>query len=147
MPSPTSVVPGPVAASPARVASEAGTGLVASVVGVAVFLVLLLVAVQVAFDLYGRSAVTAAALSAASAVAGSNAGASFSAQAKASADARAVLGRYGASATFAWRVSPQVVELTVSVRNPSVLPSFAATGLGLRQWQQSVVVRREMLRP
>lgn len=128
-------------------AGEAGTGLVSSVFGVAVFLVLLLVAVQVTFDLYGRSAVTAAALGAASTVAGSDAGATAAAQAEATTDARATLGSYGRDATFAWHVSPQAVELTVSVHNPSVLPAFAASGLGLSSWSRSVVVRREMVRP
>lgn len=131
----------------AQPADETGTGLIASVVGVAVFLILMLLAVQVTFDLYGRSAVTAAALDAASAVAGANAGASSAAQAEATSNARAILGRYGAGATFSWQVSPQTVELTVSVHNPSLLPSFAASGLGLSRWSRSVVVRRELVRP
>ncbi len=126
---------------------EAGTGLVASVVGIAVFLTLMLLAVQVAFDLYARSAVTAAALDAASAVAGSDAGGTPAAQADAVANARAILGRYGNEASFVWRIEPQAVELTVSVHNPSVLPSFASAGLGLDQVRRSVVVDREMVRP
>ncbi len=126
---------------------EGGTGLIASVVGVAVFLILLLLAVQVIFDLYARSAVTAAALDAASAVAGSDGRATPAAQADAVANARAILGRYGARASFAWQITPNKVELTVSVSNPSVLPSFAATGLGLSQLTRSVVMNRERVRP
>lgn len=128
-------------------ADEAGTGLIASIVGVAVFLILLLLAVQVSFDLYAHSAVTAAALEAASAVAGSEAGASASAQADAVSNAREILGRYAAGATFDWQVTPTTVELTVSVHNPSLLPSFAVSGLGMSEWRRSVVVRREMVRP
>jgi hypothetical protein len=53
-----------------RFPEETGTGLVGSVAGFAVFLVLLLLAAQVMFDLYARSAVTAAAFDAATKVAG-----------------------------------------------------------------------------
>jgi hypothetical protein len=130
-----------------RARDDAGTGLVASVVGVAVFLILLLLAVQVIFDLYARSAVTAAALDAASAVAGSDGGGSPAAQADAVANARAILGRYGTRASFTWQITPAAVELTVSVRNPSVLPSFAAAGLGLDRVSRSVVVNTERIRP
>lgn len=130
-----------------RARSEAGTGLIASVAGVAVFVVLLLLAVQVSFDLYTRSALSAAAMDAASAVAGSNGGATPAAQAEAAANARAILGSYGKRATFTWRVSPEAVELTVAVRNPSVLPAFAAAGLSLDQVSRTVVVNREMVRP
>lgn len=126
---------------------EAGTGLIASVAGVAVFLVLVLFAVQVCFDLYARSAVGAAAMDAASTVAGSDAGATQAAEGDAVANARAILGRYGQGATFTWQVTPEAVELTVSVHNPSVLPTFASVGAGLDQVSRSVVVNREMVRP
>lgn len=130
-----------------RPGSEAGTGLIASVAGVAVFVVLLLLAVQVSFDLYARSALGAAAMDAASTVAGSNGGATPAAQAEAVANARAILGGYGKRASFTWQVSPEAVELTVSVHNPSVLPAFASTGLSLDRVSRTVVVNREMVRP
>src|SRR5260370_32282159 len=50
--------------------SERGTGVIGTMIGFAVFLVLLLVAVQVLFDLYARSAATAAAFDAARTAAG-----------------------------------------------------------------------------
>lgn len=126
---------------------ETGSGLIAGVVGVAVFLVLLLLAVQVVLDLYARSAVTAAALDAASAVAGSDGNATSVAQADAVANARAILGSLGSGARFAWQVTPAAVKLTVTVGDPSVLPTFAASGLGLNHLSRSVVIGREMVRP
>lgn len=128
------------------VADETGTGLVATVVGVAVFLVFLLLAVQTIFDLYARSAVGAAAFDAARVVAGSDAGATPAAQADAVANARDVLGHYGRDAAFAWRVTPDEVELTVSVHSPSLLPALLAQPLGLDRVDRSVVVRRERVR-
>lgn len=125
---------------------EAGTGLIATVVGVMVFLVFLLLAVQVLFDLYARSAVGAAAFDAARVVAGSDAGATPAAQADAVLNARTVLGRYGQEAAFDWQVSANEVELTVSVRSPSLLPGLLARPLGLDQVSRSVIVRRELVR-
>ncbi|MGH9064268.1 MAG: hypothetical protein ACRD0L_09930 [Acidimicrobiales bacterium] len=129
-----------------RLRGQAGTGLIASVVGVAVFLTLLLLAVQVLFDLYARSAVGSAAFDAARIVAGSDAGATPAARADATTDARGVLGRYGSRATFAWQVEPDAVELTVSVDNPSLLPAFLSGPLGLDHVERTVVVRRERVR-
>lgn len=43
-----------------RLVGEAGTGLLGTLVGVTIFLVLALLAVQVLFDLYARSALSAA---------------------------------------------------------------------------------------
>lgn len=130
----------------APVPDEAGTGLIATVFGVAVFLAFLLLAVQTIFDLYARSAVGAAAFDAARVVAGSDAGATPAAQADAVTNARDVLGHYGRDASFAWRVTPDEVELTVSVRSPSLLPTLVARPLGLDQIDRSVVVRRERVR-
>lgn len=129
-----------------RLVDEAGTGLLGTLVGVTIFLVLMLVAVQVLFDLYARSAVSAAAFDAARIVAGSDAGASPSAESDAESGARAELGRYGDGATFRWDVSTQDVGLTVGVNSPSLLPAVFASPLGLDNISRGVVVRRERLR-
>lgn len=109
-------------------------------------LVLLLLAVQVLFDLYARSAVTAAAFDAARVVAGSDAGGSPSSQSQAELDARRDLGAYGQRATFDWEVDADDVRLAVHVRNPSVLPAVFAAPLGLDSVDRSVIVRRERVR-
>lgn len=80
-----------------------------TVAGFAVILSAVLLATQVAFDLYARSAVTAAAVDAARAVAQGRAVAASEAR------ARAELGAYGRVTTFAWSTDdPAVVALTVS---------------------------------
>ncbi|MHB1486667.1 MAG: hypothetical protein ACYCS7_06660 [Acidimicrobiales bacterium] len=126
--------------------AQAGTGLIATVTGTLVFLILLLLAVQVMFDLYARSVVGAAAFDAARIVAGSDAGASPGSQAQAEAAARASLGRYGDRAHFMWSDTSQNVVLTISVESPSVLPSLVDGPLRLDTVNRTAVVRREMIR-
>ncbi len=109
-------------------------------------LLLVLLAVQVLFDLYARSAVTAAAFDAARVVAGSDAGGTPTSQGQAELDARRELGAYGERATFDWAVDAEEVRLVVRVRNPSVLPALVASPLGLDTVDRSVVVRRERVR-
>jgi hypothetical protein len=114
--------------------------------GVLVVLLLVLLAVQVLFALYARSAVSAAAFDAARVVAGSDAGGSSTSQSQAELDARRELGAYGQRATFDWAVDADEVRLSVRVRNPSVLPAVFAAPLGLDTVDRSVVVRRERVR-
>lgn len=109
-------------------------------------LLLVLLAVQVLFDLYARSAVSAAAFDAARVVAGSDAGGSSTSRSQAELDARRELGAYGQRATFDWAVDADDVRLSVRVRNPSVLPALFASPLGLDTVDRSVVVRRERVR-
>lgn len=125
---------------------ETGTGLLGSLVGVTIFLVLLLVSVQVLFDLYARSAVSAAVFDAARIVAGSDAAANPSAEVDAEAGAREELGRYGAGASFRWDVTAEEVSLTVKVRSRSVLPAALASPLGLDVISRGAMVRRERVR-
>jgi hypothetical protein len=113
---------------------------------VLVILVLLLLAVQVLFDLYAHSAVSAAAFDAARVVAGSDAGGTPTSQSQAELDARRELGAYGERATFDWAVDGDEVRLAVRVRNPSVLPTALAGPLGLDTVDRSVIVRRERVR-
>lgn len=128
-----------------RCQGEAGTGLVATVTGTLVFMVLLLLAVQVCFDLYARSAVEAAAFDAVRVVTGSDASATPAALAAAEQDARRVLGRYGSLARFSWQVGASTVGLTVSVHDPSVLPAALVGPLGLDTVTRTVVLRREQV--
>jgi hypothetical protein len=109
------------------------------------FLLLLLVAVQVAFDLYARSAVGAAAFDAARIVAGGDArrdAASVDTTTSvAEARARDVLGGYGDKAEFAWDVSDETVMLTVRVPNPGFLPP--ALRVGGRETLRTIRMRVE----
>lgn len=128
-----------------RCQGEAGTGLIATVTGTLVFMVLLLLAVQVCFDLYARSAVEAAAFDAVRVVTGSDAGATPASLAAAEEHARQVLGSYGRLARFNWQVSTTTVGLTVSVQDQSVLPAALIGPLGLDTVSRTVVLRREQV--
>lgn len=109
---------------------DAGAGLVGTLAGVAVFLVLLLFAVQVLLNLYATSVVTAAAFDAAREVAA--AGGDRRAVAAAEAKAREVLGRYASAVTFEWTV-PAGEDVVVRVRAENRL--FAFPGLSIEPLQ------------
>jgi Flp pilus assembly protein TadG len=122
---------------------ERGAGLVSTLAGVTVFLAFLLLAVQVMFNLYATSAVTAAAYDAARVVAGSN---GHTAQAAAEARARQVLGRYAERVRFDWTVDGEVVRLRVRARNPSFLLPALGGAVGFDEVDRTVRVRVERLR-
>jgi len=134
-----------------------GQGLIPTIFGFAVVMVLTLFATQVVFDLYARSAVTSAAVDAARHVAGfasssayDNPAARQQALAGAEADARASLGRYGAVTSFSWTFlppdsAPTEVELEVGfdasragfdLTRPLALP-------GLNHFDRTIRVRVE----
>ena len=123
---------------------EAGTGLIATVAGVFVFLVLLLLATQVLFDLYATSTVTAVAYDAARIVAGADGGPE--AVSDAEAGARRQLGRYADGAVFSWQRDADAVRLHVTVRNPSLLPPAFKRALGIDVVDRTVRVRTERVR-
>ena len=115
--------------------SEVGAGVISSMLGVLVVLVLLLFAVQVLYGLYATSVVTAVTYDAARSVAGSDGGPA--ARADAQRNATTQLGRYGGDVTFTWDVSEpagsahdagggsggeSVVRLTIRAERPSLLP-------------------------
>ena len=131
---------------PPRLAGDDGTGLVSTVFGVAVFLIFLLLAVQVIFDLYARTTVTAAAYDAARTVAGADAAATPAAQADAEDRARNLLGSYGSRVQFRWSIDTDEVTLTVHVHNPTLLPAMLTQPLGMDTIDRSVRVRREAFR-
>lgn len=111
-----------------------------------IFLAFLLLAVQVVFALYATSVVTAAAYDAARIVAGSEGQADEpAAEQRAEAHARGLLGRYGQPdrASFAWGEDPDAVVLTVSVANPSFLPTSMRRPLRLDRTERTVHVRKE----
>lgn len=123
---------------------ERGTGVISSIFGLLVVLVLLLLAVQVTYDLYASSAVTAAAYDAARVVAGSDGGPAATGTAEAG--ARRSLGRYGERMSFTWSVDGDVVELHVVAQNPSFLPVGLRRPLGVDVVDRTVRVRTERFR-
>jgi hypothetical protein len=123
---------------------ERGTGVISSIFGLLVVLVLLLLAVQVTYDLYATSAVTAAAYDAARVVAGADGGPGAAAAAEDG--ARRSLGRYGEDVAFTWSVDDDAVELRVVARNPSFLPVALRRPLGIDVVDRTVRVRTEHFR-
>ena len=139
---------------------ETGQGLIPTLFGFAVVLVIALFATQVVFDLYARSAVTSAAVEAARSVAGFSAASSFASDGSSAAEqqainvaegrARAALGRWGDVTSFSWTFvpptgAPALVELQVqfdaaaagfNVARPDALP-------GLNRFTRTVRVRVE----
>jgi len=112
--------------------------------------VCLLLGVQVVFDLYARSAVTAATFDAARHVAGFDVASLppadlAAAEADAEMEARNILGRYGASATFSWNVTDSDVALNVHVVNPSLLSAGLGRALGIDTIDRSVRIHAERL--
>ena len=125
---------------------QTGIGIISSVIGFLVFSCLLLVAVQVAFDLYARSTLGAVAADAARVVAGSDAGPTAVAMAEAEQTARAELGAEGRLATFRWAVGPRDVQLTISVPPTRFLPAALTGAVGLSDVSAGARVRLEEVR-
>jgi len=119
--------------------------MVSSMLGVFVFLLLLLFAVQVLYGLYATSIVTAVTYDAAKAVAGSDGG--DGAEAAAQRGATDQLGRYGRDVRFDWHGSDDdVVRLRVEARRPSFFPRQLVGDSFLGQIVRTVRVRREKTR-
>ena len=125
---------------------QAGAGVISTVIGVTVFLVLLLFAVQVLVGLYATSVVTAVTYDAAKIVAGADQGDSAEGLASAEAGARTQLGRFGEKAAFRWDNDADVVRLHVQAPRPTVLPSGLVSGVGLADIERTVTVRVERVR-
>lgn len=111
-------------------------------IGFSVFLVMLLFAVQVLFNLYATSVVTAVSYDAARRVAGSDGGADYEAQAQAQAVQE--LGRYADRVTFDWGASTaDEVVLHVQAQNPHVLLPFLAGPAALDHIDRTIRIRVE----
>ncbi|MDP8992991.1 MAG: hypothetical protein M3N31_08095, partial [Actinomycetota bacterium] len=108
--------------------NEEGAGIVSTVAGVAVFLVLLLLAVQVLVGLYATSVVTAVTYDAAKVLAGADQGDSAAGRAHAEAAARRQLGRFGERAAFRWDNDADTVRLDVKAPRPTLLPRALVSG-------------------
>jgi hypothetical protein len=121
--------------------------MIGTTVGLLVFLVLLLFAVQALVTLHARSLVTATAYDAAREVAGYDSAASRDA-ARAGAEARFFerMGRYGHDhVRIEWIGSddPDVVRLRVVAEHPSLLPPAFGCALGIRTTDRRIEVRVE----
>ena len=124
---------------------ERGGGPISIWVGFSVFLVMLLFAVQVLFNLYAASVVTAVSYDAGRRVAGSDGGPSYIAEAEDR--ARQALGRYASRVTFDWSAtSEEQVVLRVQSDNPSVMLPVAAGSAAFDRLDRTIRVRVERFR-
>ena len=134
-----------------RPARDSGAGLIGTIGGLTVFLTLLTFAVQLLFNLYATSAVTAVAHDAATSVATSaidadDPGSTASAVADAEAEARQLLGEYGQRAVFTWDIDSARVRLTIAADHPKVALSRISSVFGLNRVERTVEVRVETAR-
>ena len=115
-----------------------------------VFMLMMLAAVQILYNLYATSMVTAAAHDAAREVAGLDADANrCGAVAQAEASFLRSLGDYGAAghATLHWTCNhPDVVRVRVVAQHPSVLPQRLAGLTSLASLDRTIEVRAETRR-
>lgn len=105
-------------------------------------------AVQLLFNLYATTVVSAVAFDAARVVAGHEGGSDPGArQAVAEGAARRLLGRYGRRVTFDWQGSDDdTVVLRVRANNPNLVVGSWAGSLGFDHVDRTVRVRVERLR-
>ena len=123
---------------------ERGGGPLSAWFGFVVFLALLLLAVQVLYNLYATSVVTSVAFDAARRVAAAEGGAG--AVGRAEAEARQVLGEYGSRVSFEWSVDGDVVVLRVRSTNPTFLLPAQAGPVAFGHVDRTVRVRVERFR-
>jgi Na+-transporting methylmalonyl-CoA/oxaloacetate decarboxylase gamma subunit len=129
-----------------------GTGLIATMAAVVVFLMFLVFAVQLLFGLYATSTITAVTHDTATRAAGRDASRSDAALATYTADARDQLGRMGDAgrAFFDWQLpdddgdgTADFVVLTVRTRPPRVVPPSIGGMIGFEEITRTVRVRIE----
>lgn len=124
---------------------EKGGGPISTWFGFSAFLVLLLFATQVLFNLYAASVVTAVSYDAARRVAAGDGGTGEAARAEA--DARRSLGAYAARVSFDWSgTTDDEVVLRVEARNPNVLLPVVAGRAAFDHLDRTVRVRVERFR-
>ncbi|HVM10171.1 MAG TPA: TadE/TadG family type IV pilus assembly protein [Acidimicrobiales bacterium] len=119
--------------------------MISTTIGVFVFLLFLLMAVQVTYNLYATTMVTSAAHDAARRVAGAAAEGDPSALARGEAWVKELLGEYGERNVddVAVRRIADAVVVRVVARNPSFVPPAFRRPLGLDTIDRSVRVRIE----
>src|SRR4051794_36730863 len=121
---------------------ERGGGPISLWIGFSLFLVMLLFAVQVLFNLYAASVVTSVSYDAARRVAGSDGGPSYMAEAED--QARQELGRYATRVSFDWSgSSADEVVLRVQAQNPNVLLPLRRGPAALDHVDRTIRVRVE----
>jgi len=126
-------------------ADERGGGPISIWFGFSAFLVLLLFATQVMFNLYAASVVTAVSYDAARRVAAADGGTEFAAQAEA--EARQSLGRYATRVIFDWSgTTGDEVVLRVQASNPNVLLPVVAGRAAFDHLDRTIRVRVERFR-
>ena len=118
--------------------------------GFTVFMLLLMFAVQVLFNLYATTVVTGAAFDSARRVAGyASAADRCAAVPAAEAAFWRTMGDYGerGTATLAWSCDdPQTVRLTVDARHPTILPAFFPGLASLGRMSRVIEMRVEDVR-
>lgn len=129
-------------------AGERGAGLIGTIAGFAVFLALLSFAIQLLFNLYANSAITAAAHDAAHIAAKGGIDrtdpAALAAHVEqAEAHARTVLGRYSDRVEFHWSIDDDRVRLTVVGRHPSLAVDQVVEVFDLNEVERTIEVRVE----
>lgn len=127
--------------------TDRGAGLLGTLAGFFVFVLLLFAAVQVLFNLYATSMVTGAAYDAARVVAGfDNAADRCAAVTEGNRVFAEEVGRYltAGHASLAWTCTdPDVVRLEVTADHPTVLPARLGGLLGLTHLERTIVIRVE----
>lgn len=129
-------------------AGEAGASTIGTVAGVAVFLTLLLFAVQVLVGLYATSTVVAASHDAARRVASISVDhgdpqARAAAVRNAENQLRSLLGEIGHEARIDWSFEDRSVRLHIVTEAPAILPSAIRDSTGLRTIDRTITVRIE----
>ena len=131
--------------------SDRGAGLFGAIGGVLVFFTLLTFAVQLLFNLYASSAITAAAhdaahIAASAEVDRTDPAAVLSAVQTAEDHAAMVLGRYSERVDFQWDINDDWVRLTVEAEHPGLAMDRVASVFGLNRFERTVEVRVEQTR-
>lgn len=122
-------------------ADETGTGVISSLLGMTIVLVLLFFAAHLLLGLYATSVVTAVTWDAARMAAGEQ-GSPESAEAY----ARDLLGNRAKDVSFAWGGDTESVTLTVRATNPRLLWPGLMSGIGVEEVERTVTVRMEQFR-
>lgn len=129
---------------------ERGTGLVGTLAGVIVFLVLLLFAVQLSVNLYATTTVTAAGFDAARLVASkevdhADPGSVAAARMRGEARFRSLMGAAGDRAVLHWSGGADTVRLQVTLHTPTILPRSFGGRVAFGRIDRTFEVRVEEL--